>query len=129
MLDLGATTFWENFNYNERHIAVRIDQLPDESKFNIHSDGGDHCYIGLRASLCHGWASGPTSWLTKHILGIKVIEPGAKVIRILPNLGELDFAEGTFPTPYGVVKVKHTKQANGKVISVIDAPNEIKIIR
>ncbi|MDI9625793.1 MAG: alpha-L-rhamnosidase, partial [Bacteroidota bacterium] len=79
MLDLGATTFWENFNYDEKHNAVPIDQLPDESKFNIHSDGGDHCYIGLRASLCHGWASGPTSWLTRHVLGIQVIEPGSKV--------------------------------------------------
>src|SRR5690554_2806441 len=82
MLDLGATTFWENFNYNERFNAVAIDQLPDESKFNIHSDGGDYCYIGLRASLCHGLASGPTSWLTNHVLGIQVIEPGCKVLRI-----------------------------------------------
>lgn len=129
MLDLGATTFWENFNYEERHNAVRIDQLPDESRFNIHSDGGDHCYIGLRASLCHGWASGPTSWLTNHVLGIQVIEPGSKVIRISPNLGDLDFAEGSFPTPFGLVKVKHTKQPDGKVISEIDAPDEVQIIR
>ncbi|MBF6598677.1 MAG: hypothetical protein ITF98_10710 [Fermentimonas sp.] len=129
MLDLGATTFWENFNYSERHNALSIDQLPDKSKFNIHSDGGDHCYIGLRASLCHGWASGPTSWLTKHVLGIQVIEPGSKVIRISPNLGDLDFAEGTFPTPYGVVKVKHVKQDDGKVVSEIEAPEEVRIIK
>ena len=129
MLDLGATTFWENFNYSERHNALSIDQLPDKSKFNIHLDGGDHCYIGLRASLCHGWASGPTSWLTKHVLGIQVIEPGSKVIRISPNLGDLDFAEGTFPTPYGVVKVKHVKQDDGKVVSEIEAPEEVRIIK
>lgn len=129
MLDLGATTFWENFNYNERHNAIPIDQLPDESKFNIHSDGGDHCYIGLRASLCHGWASGPTAWLTEYVLGIQVIEPGSKVIRVSPNLGKLDFAEGTFPTPHGIVKVKHVKQANGKVKSDIKAPKNIKIIK
>lgn len=129
MLDLGATTFWENFNYEERHNALPIDQMPDESKFNIHSDGGDFCYIGLRASLCHGWASGPTPWLTKHILGIKVIEPGSKVIQISPNLGSLDFAEGSFPTPFGVVKVRHVKQTDGKIISEIDSPKEIKIIK
>lgn len=129
MLDLGATTFWENFNYEERINAVSIDQLPDTSRFNIHVDGGDHCYIGLRASLCHGWASGPTAWLTAHVLGIQVIEPGAKVIRVHPNLGDLSFAEGSFPTPYGIVKVKHVKQPDGKVKSEIEAPKEIKIIR
>lgn len=129
MLDLGATTFWENFNYEERLDAVPIDQLPATSKFNIHADGGDHCYVGFRASLCHGWASGPTAWLSTHVLGIQVIEPGAKVIRIRPNLGDLSFAEGSFPTPYGVVTIKHMKQADGKVKSEIDAPKEIKIIR
>ncbi|MEA5127893.1 MAG: alpha-L-rhamnosidase C-terminal domain-containing protein [Proteiniphilum sp.] len=129
MLDLGATTFWENFNYEERLNAIPIDQLPEPSKFNIHADGGDHCYIGLRASLCHGWASGPTTWLTAHVLGIQVVEPGSKVIRIQPNLGGLSFAEGTFPTPYGIVTVKHMKQPDGKVKSEIDAPKEIKVIR
>ncbi len=129
MLDLGATSFWENFNYEERLNALPIDQLPDPSKFNIHADGGDHCYIGLRASLCHGWASGPTAWLTAHVLGIQVVEPGSKVIRIRPNLGDLSFAEGTFPTPYGVITVKHVKQADGKVKSEIQAPKEIKITR
>lgn len=129
MLDLGATTFWENFDYSERTKAARIDQLTPANMFDIHADGGDHCYIGLRGSLCHGWASGPTSWLTSHVLGIKVMEPGSKVIQIRPNLGSLTFAEGTFPTPYGIVTVKHEKQADGKVKSEIDAPKEVKIIR
>ena len=129
MLDLGATTFWENFVYAERVNATRIDELSLSGKFDIHADGGDHCYIGLRGSLCHGWASGPTSWLTAHVLGIKVMEPGSKVIQIRPNLGNLQYAEGTYPTPHGIIKVKHVKQANGKVISEIEAPDEIKIIR
>jgi hypothetical protein len=129
MIDLGATTFWENFNYEERNNAVGIDEMPDTSRFNIHSDGGAHCYIGLRASLCHGWASGPTTWLTKYVLGIQVVEPGSKTLRISPNLGNLEFAEGTFPTPYGVVSVKHKKQADGSIKSEIDAPKEVTILR
>lgn len=129
MLDLGATTFWENFVYAERVNASRIDELSLSDKFDIHADGGAHCYIGLRGSLCHGWASGPTSWLTAYVLGIKVLEPGSKVIQIRPNLGNLRYAEGTYPTPYGIIKVKHVKQANGKVTSEIEAPDEIKIIQ
>lgn len=129
MLDLGATTFWENFIYEERVNAAGIDEIVPENKQDIHADGGAHCYIGLRASLCHGWASGPTSWLTAHVLGIQVMEPGSKVIQIRPNLGNLAFAEGTFPTPYGIVKVKHVKQADGQIKSNIEAPEEVKIIK
>ncbi len=129
ILDLGATTFWENFTYQERINAVGIDELPDPTRFNIHADGGAHCYIGLRASLCHGWASGPTTWLTAHVLGIQVVEPGAKVVRVSPNLGDLTFVEGTYPTPYGEIFVRHEKQADGTVKSEIKAPDEVKIIR
>lgn len=129
MLDLGATTFWENFNYEERLNASPIDQLPDPAKFDIHADGGAHCYIGLRASLCHGWASGPTSWLTSHVLGIKIIEPGSKVIKVQPNLGDLQFVEGTFPTPFGKIYVKHVKQSDGKVKSEVKAPKGVRVIK
>jgi len=129
MIDLGATTFWENFNYGEHQNATPIDRLPDSSTFDIHADGGAYCYVGLRASLCHGWASGPTSWLTAHVLGIRVVEPGSTVIQIRPNLGNLNYAEGSFPTPFGIVEVKHVKQANGTIKSEITAPNEVQIVR
>ena len=128
MLDLGATTFWENFIFEERKNAGRIDELVPDSIFDIHADGGNYCYVGLRGSLCHGWASGPTAWLTEHVLGINVLDPGAKTIRIKPNLGTLKFAEGSYPTPYGEVFVKHVKQANGKINTTVHAPKGINII-
>ncbi|MDR1518426.1 MAG: alpha-L-rhamnosidase [Dysgonamonadaceae bacterium] len=129
MLDLGATSFWEDFVYAERKNAAGIDALVPEGKHDIHADGGSYCYVGLRASLCHGWASGPTSWLSAHVLGIKVLKPGSKTVQIRPNLGNLEFAEGSFPTPYGKIYVKHTKQADGKIKSEIDAPKEVIIKR
>lgn len=129
MLSLGATTFWEDFNLEWLPNTNRIDQLPVEGKRDIHGDFGGYCYVGFRHSLCHGWASGPTPWLTEHVLGISIVEPGCKVIRVVPNLGDLSFAEGTFPTPYGIVKVKHEKLINGTVKTLIDAPKEIKVIR
>ncbi|MDD2476695.1 MAG: alpha-L-rhamnosidase [Dysgonamonadaceae bacterium] len=128
MLDLGATTFWENFNYEERLKANRIDELPVQSKYDIHADGGNHCYIGLRASLCHGWASGPTSWLTEHVLGFKVLEPGCKTVKIKPNLGNLKYAEGSLPTPFGEIYVRHTRLANGEIDSEIKAPKMVRIV-
>lgn len=129
MLDLGATTFWEDFNLEWLPNAARIDELVPEGSKDIHGDYGDYCYVGFRHSLCHGWASGPTAWLTEHVLGIKVMEPGGKTIRVKPNLVDLEFAEGTFPTPYGLLEVKHTKQSDGQIKTEIKAPKEIRIVK
>ena len=126
MLALGATTFWEDFNLDWIPNAGRIDELVSAGKKDIHGDCGAYCYVGFRHSLAHGWASGPTPWLTEHVLGIQVVEPGCKAIRIDPHLGDLTFAEGTYPTPYGVLTVKHTKLANGKIQSDIHGKRIIR---
>jgi hypothetical protein len=57
------------------------------------------------------------------------MEPGAKVVLVSPNLGDLTFAEGTYPTPYGEIFVRHVKETDGTVKSEIKAPDEVKIIR
>lgn len=129
MLDLGATTFWEDLNYNDLRNAGRIDEIVPLGKFDIHSMGGDYCYKGLRHSLCHGWASGPTAWLSRHVLGIVPLEAGCKKVKVEPHLGNLQRVEGTFPTPYGIIRVKHEKKANGSILSEIEAPKEITIVR
>ena len=57
MLDLGATTFWEDFNLDWSRNAARLDDFVPEGKDDIHGDFGDYCYPGFRHSFCHGWAS------------------------------------------------------------------------
>ena len=127
MLRLGATTFWEDFNLDWTHNAARIDEFVPEGKDDIHRDFGEYCYPSFRHSFCHGWASGPTAWLTQHILGIEVIEPGCKALRITPHLDGLEWAEGTFPTPNGIVSVRHVKGKDGKIRSEVKAPEGIHI--
>ncbi|MGG7663482.1 alpha-L-rhamnosidase C-terminal domain-containing protein [Dyadobacter sp. BHUBP1] len=129
MLDMGATTFWEDFDLAWTKNAAPIDELVPDRKDDIHGDFGAYCYKKLRHSLCHGWASGPTSWLSEHVLGVSIVEPGCKAIRIQPNLGDLQWVEGTYPTPMGVVKIRHEKQADGTVKSKIDAPKGVKVLR
>lgn len=128
MLDMGATTFWEDFNMDWLPNAARIDELVPAGKKDIHGDYGAYCYKGFRHSLCHGWASGPAPWLTEHVLGVQVAAPGCKIIKIKPHLGSLSFAEGTYPTPYGIVRIKHVKQANGKVKTEVKGPAQVKIV-
>lgn len=128
MLDLGATTFWEDFDLSWKDNAARIDSLVPEGKKDVHRDYGGYCYKGFRHSLCHGWASGPTSWLSRHVLGIEILSPGCRRIRVTPHLGDLEWVEGTFPTPFGPVYVRHEK--NGcKVISEIKAPKGVKVVK
>ena len=129
MLDLGATTFWEDFDIDWMKNAGRIDKPVPEGKTDVHCSYGGYCYKELRHSFCHGWASGPTSWLTRHVLGVQIMEPGARKIRIEPHLGDLSWAEGAFPTPQGVVYIKHTQTADGKINTTVKAPKKVKIVR
>jgi len=129
MLDLGATSFWEDFNMDWLKNAAPIDEMVPKGKVDVHAAYGDYSYIGYRKSLCHGWASGPTAWLSQHVLGIEVLEPGCKTVRISPHLGDLQWAKGTFPTPYGVISVSHKKMPDGTTQTTYDAPSEIKIIQ
>ena len=129
MLDMGATSFWEDFDLEWTENAARIDELVPEGKKDIHGDFGNYCYIGFRHSLCHGWASGPTAWLSEHVLGVKPLERGCSVVKIEPHLGDLKWVEGTYPVPQGIIKVRHEKQASGKIKSTIDAPRGVRIVR
>jgi len=129
MLDLGATTFWEDFNLDWAKNAGRIDEFTPAGKDDIHRDFGNYCYKSFRHSLCHGWASGPTPWVMRHILGVEILEPGCTVIRINSHLCDLSWAEGTFPTPYGPVSIKVRRNSDGSVVTDIDAPEGVTVLR
>ena len=127
MLDLGATTFWEDFDLDWAKNAAPIDQLVPKNKDDIHGDFGDYCYVGYRHSLCHGWASGPTAWLSQHVLGIKPLEPGCARIAVKPKLGRLRWAEGNYPTPHGPVHVRHERQPDGSIKTTVQAPKGVRV--
>lgn len=124
MLELGATTFWECFDIKEAEGALPITEIVPSGAKDIHGDFGINCFKGYRKSLCHGWSSGPTAFLSEYVLGIKKVEAGFKKIRISPNLGNLKYAKGTVPTPYGVIKIEHRVE-NGKIITNSEIPQGI----
>lgn len=129
MLDMGATTFWEDFDLDWTRQAGRIDEFVPEGKKDIHGDFGAYCYVGFRHSFCHGWASGPTAWMSEHVLGVEILEPGCRKVRITPHLGKLQWAEGTYPTPYGQISIRHEKQADGTVKTSVKAPKGVKVVK
>ena len=129
MLDLGATTFWEDFNISWLdENPDPITALPDKNHKNIHADFGRYCYKGLRFSLCHGWSTGFISFFYRYVLGVVPTSAGYATIKIEPHLCGLSYAEGAIPTKYGTIRIKHTLE-NGKIKTYLDLPEKIKVAK
>lgn len=127
MLDKGATTFWEDFNIEWVNGTSRIDEFPQAGEEDIHGDRGAYCYKGFRHSFCHGWSSGVVGFLTKYVLGVRVLEAGCKKIQIKPYLPDgINFVAGTYPTPHGEVKIEHRRTV-GRIETAVSAPHEVDV--
>ena len=104
MLSRGATTFWEDFHMEWLEGSGRIDEFPASGQKDIHGDYGDFCYIGLRHSFCHGWASGVLAFLYEYLLGVKMLPDGKyQVEPVAMGLGQV---EGVVPVADGMLRVQ-----------------------
>ena len=112
MLAQGATTFWEAYD-------------PKWPKAHFHEFLQADNQTGTYSSLCHGWSSGPTNWLTERVLGVQPTGGGFKTVEIAPDLGDLAWAEGSVPTPHGQICMSAPRQtANGKMILTLTVPDD-----
>lgn len=127
MLAVGATTFWEDFDLDWMREGATIEEVLPEGVYDIHGDNGRFCYEGFRHSLCHGWSAGPVAFLAEDILGIRIESPGCKKVSIKPNLGDLEWVKGTYPTPLGNITVE-AKRIGNAVETKIDVPDGIKVV-
>ena len=128
MIHLGATTFWEDFDLDWVANSAPIDALVAEGRRDVHAGLGRNTERGMGLSLCHAWSSGPTAWLTRHVLGVRPREVGFRSVRIDPHLGDLDHASGTVPTPLGPIQVRHTRRADGSIATEYEAPVAIEVV-
>ncbi|MGB8192078.1 MAG: alpha-rhamnosidase [Chitinophagaceae bacterium] len=86
MLNLGATSFWEEYNPSKK--------------------GDEHLAMYGRPygkSLCHAWGASPVYLLGKYYLGVKPTAPGYSTYVVEPSLGGLQWMEGQVPTPDGTI--------------------------
>lgn len=88
MIDLGATSFWEEYD----------PALPPELQYDMYHDK-------FRKSLCHAWGAAPIYLIGKYVLGVRPTEPGYRRYRVEPRLGDLEWVEGKVPTPHGEIAV------------------------
>ena len=127
MLDLGSSTFWEDFDIEWIKGAKPIDSILKEGEYDVHGDNGGYCYKGYRHSLCHGWASGPVPFISEYVLGIQPVEPGFGKVRICPELGDLEWIEGCCPTPFGNIEIRCERIDGIPTITKLSVPKEILV--
>lgn len=105
MLDLGATTFWEDFDIDWKEGAAPITRLPKEGEIDVHGDYGKYCYTGYRHSFCHGWSAGVIEYIIRDVLGVKRTGVDANTVEVSPYPAYGDM-KGTVPVGSGFVTVE-----------------------
>jgi hypothetical protein len=104
MLDVGATTFWEDFDVEWLRMLAVLTNLCPRAKKTYTATTVLYCYKAFAQPL--SWLGFRTDGLDERArAGIQIMEPGCKVVRISPNLADLSWAEGTYPTPHGIIRV------------------------
>jgi alpha-L-rhamnosidase len=88
----------------------------------------EHFVADLNTSYCHGWGAGPVVLLAKNILGVQPVAPGWKKVRIVPQSGGLQWAEGTIPVPQGEISVSW-KIVDGKLALSYQVPEGMKVVK
>jgi len=70
---------------------------------------GEHFGMDSHSSMCHGWSASPVMLLPRYVLGIRPLEPGWSVVSITPHTGDLEWAEGSVPTPHGEIQIRWSR--------------------
>jgi hypothetical protein len=104
MLDVGATSFWEDFKLSWTNNCFRIDEMPVTGKKDVHGDYGEFCYPGFRHSLCHGWASGVLAFIYEYMLGLKLVD-GGDFYEVTPHSLGVKEIHAKMPTKKGWLKI------------------------
>ena len=82
---------------------------------------GSGAYATHPGVWCYG-ATVPIDIFFRFVLGLEPLSPGWKTFSVAPQLGELDYAEGTAHTPYGPIHCRVKKEAQGRVSCQISCP-------
>ncbi|MEF3353251.1 amylo-alpha-1,6-glucosidase [Paenibacillus sp. GYB006] len=94
MLQLGATTFWEEY---DRAVTGR-------ERLGMYGDR-------YGKSLCHAWGASPIYLLGRYYLGVHPTSAGYDSFAVEPRLGGFEWVRGTVPINGGTVSVERTRQS------------------
>lgn len=93
MLAKGATSFWEKY-------------IPEEEGRDILSMYGRP----YGKSLCHAWGASPIYLLGRYYMGVQPTQAGYATWEARPVLSDMEWMEGSIPTPYGEIILKMDRE-------------------
>ena len=89
MLDLGAVTFWEEYDPS----------VPKEEQYDMY---GDH----FGKSLCHAWAASPIYFLARYFVGLDLVNKEGEAYVLRPQLQYFSELDCTLPVgDHGTVRL------------------------
>jgi alpha-L-rhamnosidase len=100
MMARGTTALWEMF---DPAMPTDMNRVLDMTPY---------------LSFSHGWSTGPTSFLSEYVLGVRSTSGGMKTVEIVPFLGDLKWIDGAVPAPQGLIRVRASKAVGGQTITL-----------
>lgn len=73
-------------------------------------------------SMSHGWSTGVVPLLTNHILGVKAVGVAFERWSVRPVTGDVQWARGVVPTPFGDIEVSWERKGGG-IYMIVNAPD------
>lgn len=106
--------------WGERMVARGATSTYEEWTMNGSWRYGD--FQPIMRTLSHAWSAHPAEFLIRNLLGLEIIEPGCRKVRLRPQSTFFDY-DVSFPTPQGSLDVRCR---NGEV--QINAPDEVEVV-
>ncbi len=80
-------------------------------------------YQGFMRTLSHAWSAHPAEFLIRNLMGLEIVEPGCRVLRVAPKVLPEGY-RAVFPTPHGPVTAEC---CDGKV--TVSSPASVEAVR
>jgi hypothetical protein len=89
MIDIGATTFWEEYELS----------ITSNEKYGMYGDP-------FGKSLCHAWGASPIYLIGRFYFGVCPTSAGYETFKVSPNLGGLKQMKGMIPINKGFITLE-----------------------
>ena len=127
-----ANSFYAHFVYDGIATAGRFDWVLNamrDSYGPMLAAGASTLWESFTptASLCHGFSATPVYQLSRHCLGVAPLAPKYARFSVTPEPGDLSWARGIVPTPFGPITVDW-KMEGQRLRIVVDHPADCVMV-
>ena len=129
--DLARTSiFYTHYLFEVFTLMGRVDLLLERMKpwFEMENKGFKtlpEYLIEKTRSDCHAWSSHPMYHYFASLLGVTPGSAGFRTVNFRPQLGALEWAQGTIVHPKGMIEVEYKALSNG-ITAIIALPDDLK---